>query len=677
MQVQSPHSYVRGSIGLILVGLVLITWTGCSRTTRVAPTAAAGPMPLALLVRLPPAAETTLDYKNACGESATVSIAGPLAAELRERLGPAFQRVTLDPAVPSNGTLDVAIGVKQIDMAIPRRSSSLYPVTVTVGLEAAFVTDDGSKLWTKKIKGSGIGQIEVKEPSCHVIGLEAVVKEAAEIVAEGLARQVSQSGKIRDYAESKRSSGIGVAMSAASDAVAPPHSSGVPARPSADLSIEGPAATAGAPASIQAGDGATVLSFRAILRDDNRDHILQSDEPLTIELEVKNDGLMEATGVEVVVGGTGALTALLPPAIVIGDVQPGEIKRATLTKPVTSVKEPLRGELLLSLRSGSPMTQAPPVKKFTVLVTPVSSGEGQASADVDQPPKAAASLKQPKAVVIAIGVGHFRDTHVSPMKFAARDAEVMASYLQSIGGLSADRVRVLVDGRALKQDLAETFDEWLPKRSDPGTVVYIYFAGRALVDGATGAVSLVPYDGSTALVGRVYPLRRLQESLARLPIQRAILMIDASLEHAPGSDPATGAVPAWDVSAADPNTKMMWMIGNSGLQDTHAYDRGRHGLFTYQLLRGLQGPADLDRDGTVVAGELCAFARGEVARMAGEQFGSSQEPVCLPGPGQGAMVRIQPMAKGNNPKPVGSGKKETPVSGEASNASPGGVGPGQ
>lgn len=677
MQVQPQQSYVRGFIGLILVGLVLITWTGCSRATRGAPTVAAGPMPLSLLVRLPPSTETTLDYKNACGESATLSIAGPLAAELRERLGRVFQRVTLDPAVPSNGTLDVAIGAKQIDVAIPRRSSSVYPATVTVGLEAAFVTEDGSKLWTKKVKGSGIGQVEVKEPSCHVIGLEAAVKEAAEIVAEGLASQMSQSGKIRDYAESKRSSGIGVAMSAASNAVAPPSSSGVPMRSPADPPIEEPAVKAGDPASSQAGDAAAVLTFRAILRDDNRDHILQSDEPLTIELEVKNDGLVEATGVEVVVGGTGALTALLPPAIVIGDVQPGEIKRAMLTKPVTSVKAPLRAELLLSLRSGSPMTQAPPVKQFTVLVTPVSSGGGQASTDVDQPPKAVASLKQPKAVVIAIGVGHFRDTQVSPMKFAARDAEVMASYLQSIGGLSADRVRVLVDGRALKQDLAETFDEWLPKRVDPNTVVYVYVAGRALVDGVTGAVSLVPYDGTTASMGRVYSLRRLQEALAHLPIQRAILMFDVSLEHAAGADPATGAAPVWETGTTDAGAKMMWMIGNNRLQESQAFESGRHGLFTYQLLRGLQGPADLDRDGTVVAGELCAFARGEVARTTSEQIGSSQQPVCLPGPGLGAMVRIHPMAKGINPKPVGSGKKEAPVPGEASNAPTAGVGPGQ
>lgn len=420
-----------------------------------------------------------------------------------------------------------------------------------------------------------------------------------------------------------------------------------------------------------------MLTFRVILRDDNRDHILQPDEPLTVDVEVKNEGRTEAQGVEVLVEGTGVLTALLPSTMTVGDVLPGEIKRVTVTKPMTSAKEPLRGELLFGLRSASPLAQIPPVKKFTIQVKPSPANGTSSAIDVDQPPKGTAPLKQQKSVVIAIGVGRFREAQVPSVKFAARDAEVMAAYLQSLSGLSADRVRVLTDGHGLKQDLAETFDEWLPKRVDPNTVVYVYVAGRALVDGVTGAVSLVPYDGTTASMGRVYSLRRLQESLVHLPIQRAILMFDVSLEHAAGADPATGAAPVWEIGATDASAKMMWMIGNSGLQESQAFEPGRHGLFTYQLLRGLQGPADLDRDGTVVAGELCAFARGEVVRLTSEQIGSSQQPVCLPAPGQGALVRIHPMAKGNNPKPVLPVKKEAPEPGENPAASPAGVGPGQ
>ncbi len=620
----------------------------------------------------------TLSYNNACGEPVAVSLGEPLAAALKQKLGQAFQYIIVDPAVPSDGVMDVALTLKQMELTIPRRATKAYPVTVRLGLEGVYTAEDGSRLWAKKVKSEELGAVETQESSCDVTGLEAVVKAAADIVAQGLAMQVSKSDRIRDYAEAAQSKKPVMARAAA--AAASPVSAGAaeasvrrPEMP-ADKLPESPGSE---PVATKPDGASPALTFRAILRDENQDHFLQPDEPLTIDLEVKNDGPVEARGVEVVIGGTGALTGQLPPVIVIGDVAPGEIKRATMTRPIAGMKEPLQGELWLSLRSGSPLSHEPALKKFTVVVKPGQADAGQAPADVEQAPKPSAAFKQPKAVVIAIGVGNFRDAQVSPAKYAARDAEGMASYLQTIAGLSADRVRLLVNGHALKQDLVETFEEWLPRRVDPATVVYVYFSGRALVDGVSGAVSLVPYDGSTASVSRGYSLRRLQESLARLPIQRAILMVDASLEHAPGSDPATGAAPSWEIGAADADSKLMGMIGNSRLQDTHVYERGRHGLFTYHLLRGLQGPADLDRDGTVTAGELCAFARGEVVRMAGEQFGSGQEPVCLPAPGQGAMVRIHPMAKGNNPKPVSPVKKEAPASGEGAAASPSGVGPGQ
>ena len=118
------------------------------------------------------------------------------------------------------------------------------------------------------------------------------------------------------------------------------------------------------------------------------------------------------------------------------------------------------------------------------------------------------------------------------------------------------------------------------------------------------------------------------------------------------------------------------MIGTKGVQEAHAYEQGRHGLFTYYLLKGLHGAADVDRDGTIVAGELCTYAGGHVSQVAREQFGSEQEPLCIPPPGQGALVRMQPLAKGNNPKPAPAPKKDESAA-PASQGSPGmGVSPG-
>ncbi len=176
---------------------------------------------------------------------------------------------------------------------------------------------------------------------------------------------------------------------------------------------------------------------------------------------------------------------------------------------------------------------------------------------------------------------------------------------------------------------------------DRETVVYVFFAGRALVEGGTGAISLVPYDGMPAEARQLYSLVRLQEVLYRLPIRRAIVMFDVSLDPSPGTGLADIPSPAWESSVSEARKDVeMWMVSNRDLQEAHAYDDGKHGLFTYQLLRGLQGVADVDRDGTVIAGELCTYARGQAARVAREQFGSKQDALCFPGIGRGGMVRI-------------------------------------
>jgi hypothetical protein len=309
------------------------------------------------------------------------------------------------------------------------------------------------------------------------------------------------------------------------------------------------------------------------------------------------------------------------------------------------VTEAAQAELVLALRAKSPTVKLPSVKKFLVAVKPSDAPDAVAMpVDVDQLPKASGKLKQPKAIGIAIGIGQFRESSMPRVKYAQQDADVVAKYWSAIGGVPAERIRRLLDSRALKSDVAETFEEWLPRLADATTVVHIFIAGRGAVDPATGAVSVIPFDGNAASPGRLYSLRRLQEALSRLPAQRTIVMLDLSLEHMPTEDGATHSEPSWPKEEQG-KERIMWMVGNRAVQDAHHFDLGQHGLFTYQLLKGLGGDADLDKDGTILAGELCMYARGQVAKMAREQFGNAQEPLCVPGPGLGAMVRLQPVAK--------------------------------
>ena len=220
--------------------------------------------------------------------------------------------------------------------------------------------------------------------------------------------------------------------------------------------------------------------------------MLHTGEAVAIEVEVKNEGPGTARAVELSVIATPPLIERIPSVISVGDLQPGEVKRVTLDGKVGMVKDVLQGEFTLILHAGSPLVQLPSAKKFLVSMKPGSATEAVAlSVDVDQLPKQTSILKQPKAVGIVIGVGRFRESSIARVKYAARDAEVMATYLKSIGGIPSERVRTLVDTHALKSDLAEVLEEWLPKQVDPTTVVYVSVTGRGMVEATTGAVSMM------------------------------------------------------------------------------------------------------------------------------------------------------------------------------------------
>lgn len=646
------------AIGIVAILALLGAGCGGAKPSLTGPEPIAGTIPLTPALWLSPSATTAgLPYRNACGKSATVSVTDPLTTALSKKLGRVFTAVLpqqgTEQIPASDSLIEVGLGQKKIDLEIPDQAKGKYPATVTLGMELVVLAQDGTFLFNEKRQGTSHGQVEVSGQSCDVQGLEPIVQEAIDAVVDDVVRHVAASARIREYAAYPK------APAPIATALTQPTGGVLALAPDGMLPESATLLTTGQPVLQGAIPQGAVLTFHAIVRDENQDHLLQQDETLTIEVEVKNEGRIEASGVEVVVGG--GLMQQFPPMVAVGTMKPGEIKRVSITHRVTQLKAEVQGEVLLSLRSATAMLAIPPPKRFTLQIKPDKADLDQEQPDVDRVPKPLVVAKQVKSIVIAIGVGKFRDVRMPLVKYAERDAEIMSGYLRAIGGIPPERTRLLLDQNALREDLAETFEEWLPKRVDADTVVYVYFAGRAVVDGKSGGVSLVPFDGTTASVKRLYPVRRMQEVLSKLPIQRAIMMFEVSLDPTPGSNPASTPQADWEDGLAEGKNEVMWMVGNKALQEAHAYEQGKHGLFTYHLLRGLQGLADIDRDGTVVAGELCTYARGEVGRVARQQFGNAQHPLCSPPPGQGAVVRIHPMAKGNNPKPVVPVKKEGPA----------------
>ena len=607
-------------------------------------------LPLTVLVR--PAASITaasIEYRDACGQAGILPIHDALEKQLKKRLSQVFQQIrirTADSQEAADGAVDVAMGFRDVRLFIPRKANKSYPATVTLGLDFSYVDTRGAVLHSKKLQSSATGEVEARADSCQISGLEAVAQEAIAMVVEGMAQQLGTATKIREQAQfGKTHSSAGIPP--LQDRSAAPAEMASSADSTSPSKAETPIRVPSSASPVETSSPATKLSFRTIIRDDNQNHVLEQQEAFSVEFEIKNEGAGTAHAIEIELSGHAAIVSGLQSPLSVGSLQPGEVRRVAVDGKVGTVPGIEQAELICTLRA-STNVELPSSKKFLVAIRPDRSDAVEVlSVDVDQLPKANGKAAQPHALGIAIGVGAFRDPTMPVRKFAAHDAEVMGGYLKRILNIPSQQVRVVLDNQGLKDDLIDVFEQWLPKQSTSQHTAYIYISGRAVVDAQTGAVSLIPYDGSVMGTSRVFSLTRLQRALSRASLKQAVLMLDLSLEPQPGASLGRAILPQWtQQDTSDEHPRLLVMVGNSAVQEAQGYQSGQHGLFTYFLLKGLRGAADLDKNGAVLTGELCTYVRDQVTSIVRSSLGGDQQPLCVPQTGRGASSLLHlPLSK--------------------------------
>ncbi|WP_447975034.1 caspase family protein [Nitrospira sp. Kam-Ns4a] len=254
--------------------------------------------------------------------------------------------------------------------------------------------------------------------------------------------------------------------------------------------------------------------------------------------------------------------------------------------------------------------------------------------DVDDVPKPRPGVKGRDAVALVIGISQYRDESIPQVRYARRDAEIMAAYLESVAGVSRSKMKVLLDEGATSSDLAAYVEEWLPRQVKPDTTVFVYYAGHGMPNLSNGKAFLVPYDGHPDFTSKLYPLDRLYEKLDSLPSKQVVVMLDSCFSGATGrSVLPSGARPMGLVMDMGATVKKAVVLSAaSGTQISSDYDDQGHGLFTYFLLKGLRGEADTDGNGTIQVEELYDFVRDQVTKVASEKLNRDQTPLILPTP---------------------------------------------
>jgi hypothetical protein len=161
-------------------------------------------LPLTVAVKFDPSVTgATLAYTDACRQPKVISAGDRLTYALRREIGLAFERVQLDGADSkhaADGELEMSLGLKEIELMIPRQADKRHAVTVHLGGTVVFRDLAGAVLYTKGVRIDFQGEVDTTRQSCEVSGLAEVVNDAEWILARGIKQQLGTSVKLQEYA---------------------------------------------------------------------------------------------------------------------------------------------------------------------------------------------------------------------------------------------------------------------------------------------------------------------------------------------------------------------------------------------------------------------------------------------------------------------------------------------
>jgi TolB-like protein/ketosteroid isomerase-like protein len=241
-----------------------------------------------------------------------------------------------------------------------------------------------------------------------------------------------------------------------------------------------------------------------------------------------------------------------------------------------------------------------------------------------QPPVAGAQAQGVSSLwVLAIGVSHYQDTNFN-LQFAAADAQAIdAAFQHQAGSRLYNQVKTLVltNDEVTRESILDSMERFLGQ-AGPNDIALIFLAGHGVQDLTTGSYYFLPHPATPSnLLTAGLRMTDFDEvvRVLRRNVRGIVVMLDTchsgSLRLA-----ARGLVSADDLASRMSAGEGFFLLAATkpGEESKEKPDL-RHGVFTYAVLEGLQGPADADNDGLITVSELFGHVARRVPRLTEEQ----------------------------------------------------------
>ncbi len=223
------------------------------------------------------------------------------------------------------------------------------------------------------------------------------------------------------------------------------------------------------------------------------------------------------------------------------------------------------------------------------------------------------------AVAIIIGIQNYK--RVPKAEFANNDAQAFYDYAIRALGVKPENIKLLVDEQADEVEILSAFQNWLPvKVRKQKTDVYVYYSGHGLPSDDGNSLYILPHGADKQFIAKTAINQ--QEVVAALQAAQpksVTMFMDAcySGQIRTGENLIASARPIAIKSNAQLFPAEFTVITASQSDQIASSSADfKHGIFSYYLMKGMEGDADENKDNKITVGEMQNYLQDMVGRKA-------------------------------------------------------------
>ena len=231
---------------------------------------------------------------------------------------------------------------------------------------------------------------------------------------------------------------------------------------------------------------------------------------------------------------------------------------------------------------------------------------------------------------ICVGINDYADTAVPDLTLSVDDAKFIQLNLtdSNLGNVPEQKTRVLTEEVATVEQFREALQDL--KLAPEASKVFIYFSGHIAVEG-TQAYMMMHNSSFSNLSSTGMSDQEFKAILNEIPASDVLVMIDACWNGEAARRQSSSVFGFSRLVRRFATPHRAFILGTHDGRESMSGLGHKHSVLTYYLLRGLLGPGDKNRDGTLDLGEFTRYVYHHVVVQARVRKGTEEVDIRMDG----------------------------------------------